>query len=93
MPRLNDGALDFPQVIVADRSMAENKTGNWRTMRPTIDAAKCTGCLICWKFCPEACVGLTDKVPTIDLSYCKGCGICATECPPKAVRFEAEAGL
>jgi 2-oxoacid:acceptor oxidoreductase delta subunit (pyruvate/2-ketoisovalerate family) len=73
--------------------MEENLTGNWRSLRPVIDAARCTGCLICWKFCPEACVNLTDKVPAIGLSYCKGCGVCVAECPPKAIRFEDEAGI
>lgn len=90
MPRLEDGSLDYPQVIVSDRSMRENLTGNWRSLRPAIDAARCTGCLLCWKFCPEACIQLTDKVPRIDFSYCKGCGICVEECPPACIRFEAE---
>lgn len=87
MPRLADGASGLPRVIVSDRSMAENKTGNWRSLRPRIDAGRCTGCLLCWKFCPEACVRLTEKVPDIDFSYCKGCGICVVECPPACISF------
>jgi len=93
MPTLKDDPSAYPQVIVSDRRMAENKTGNWRSLRPIIDAQKCTGCLICWKFCPEACVSLTAKVPEIDMSYCKGCGICVEECPPEAIVFEEEQGL
>jgi 2-oxoacid:acceptor oxidoreductase delta subunit (pyruvate/2-ketoisovalerate family) len=93
MPKLTTPPADFPRSIISDRSMEENLTGNWRSLRPVIDAARCTGCLICWKFCPEACVGLTDKVPAIGLSYCKGCGVCVAECPPKAIRFEDEAGI
>ena len=90
MPLLKGDPKSFPRIIVSTRSMAENKTGNWRTLRPLIDAAKCTGCLICWKFCPEACVNLTDKVPTIDMNYCKGCGICVQECPAHCVEFLPE---
>ena len=46
MPRLEDEAPGTPNVIVSDRSMAENLTGNWRNLRPIIDPARCTGCLI-----------------------------------------------
>ena len=90
MPELSRDPLQFPETIVSDRSMAENLTGNWRSLRPVIDAARCTGCLICWKFCPEACVKLTDKVPLIDLAYCKGCGICVAECPCGAIEMVPE---
>ena len=90
MPRLEDPA-SLPETIVSDRPMSENKTGNWRSLRPLIHAERCTGCLICWKFCPEACVSLTDKVPLIDLSYCKGCGVCVQECPQECVEFLPEA--
>jgi 2-oxoacid:acceptor oxidoreductase delta subunit (pyruvate/2-ketoisovalerate family) len=93
MPTLRDDPLKFPQVIVSDLRMDSNKTGNWRSMKPIIDAKKCTGCLICWKYCPEACVSLTDKVPEIDMNFCKGCGVCIEECPPEAIVFEEEAGL
>lgn len=90
MPRLEGDPSLFPRILFSDRSMAENKTGNWRTLRPHIDHSRCTGCLICWKFCPEACVTLTEKVPAIDMSYCKGCGICVAECPPKCILFRPE---
>ena len=54
MPFLDDDPRLFPRTIVASRPMSENLTGNWRTLRPAINAAECTGCLICWKVCPEA---------------------------------------
>ena len=90
MPELEPQGLSYPRTIVSGRSMSENATGNWRTLRPVIDPARCTGCLICWKFCPEACVRLTEKVPAVDLTFCKGCGICAAECPPKCIGMESE---
>lgn len=93
MPRLRGDCGSFPRTIVSDRSMAENLTGDWRSLRPVIDPALCTGCLICWKYCPEACLRLADKVPAIDLSYCKGCGICVEECPPRCMRMEPEEAL
>ncbi len=35
-----------------------NKTGAWRTYRPSLDFNKCTGCGICTRFCPEGCIEL-----------------------------------
>lgn len=90
MPVLDDDSQSFPRVIASTRSMDENLTGHWRTLRPVIDSEDCTGCLICWKFCPEACVDPAGKVPTIDMNHCKGCGVCVSECPAHCVRFVPE---
>ena len=90
MPLFDDCPKAYPRAIASMRSMDENHTGNWRTMRPVINSENCTGCRICWKFCPEACVLLTEKVPTINMDYCKGCGICVSECPARCVHFIAE---
>lgn len=66
----------------------ENRTGSWRTERPVLDKDKCTGCRLCWLFCPESCIA--DETFAIDYAYCKGCGICATECPTDAIGMERE---
>jgi pyruvate ferredoxin oxidoreductase delta subunit len=67
------------------------KTGSWRTFRPIINLEKCTGCQICWVYCPEACVELNkENKPAINYDYCKGCGICAHECPMKIIKMERE---
>ncbi len=58
------------------------KTGSWRIFRPVKDEERCNKCLICWIYCPEACI---SKEIVIDMDYCKGCGICAMECPRKAI--------
>ena len=91
MPLLEGDPKSFPRVIVSSRPMSENKTGNWRSLRPVIHAESCTGCLVCWKYCPEACVRLTGTVPVVDLDFCKGCGICAGECPKGCVELVPEA--
>ena len=58
------------------------KTGSWRIFMPVLDEEKCNKCLLCWIFCPEACI---SKDIVINYDYCKGCGICAEECPRKAI--------
>jgi pyruvate ferredoxin oxidoreductase delta subunit len=63
-------------------------TGEWRVFRPVKDDEKCNDCLLCWVYCPEACI---DKGSLeIDYQYCKGCGICAVECPTDAIRMIKE---
>lgn len=80
---------DLPLMAVSFGKMSANKTGSWRSERPVIDKAKCTGCMICWKFCPEACIA-PEKPLKIDLDYCKGCGICWVECPVGAISVVEE---
>jgi len=84
---------ELPPSAISFASMNYNKTGNWRNFRPVINYAKCTSCLICWKFCPEGAIKLkkTKKnnkeviKPVINYDYCKGCGICWEECPTGAI--------
>ena len=61
------------------------KTGEWRAMKPVVDANKCIKCAICQNFCPEGIMGEPGKVPDIDYDYCKGCAMCSVECPVKAI--------
>lgn len=80
-----------------------NKTGAWRTFKPTVDFNKCTGCGICVRFCPDGCIELGKPAgfqpaeakgsplkAIIDYDYCKGCRICEVECPFKAVSSKVE---
>jgi pyruvate ferredoxin oxidoreductase delta subunit len=63
------------------------KTGSWRVFIPVKDDERCNKCLLCWIYCPEACI---TKDIEINMDYCKGCGICAVECPRKAIVMEKE---
>ena len=67
-------------------------TGDWKTYKPVRDPAKCTKCLICTLFCPDAAIHLNPDKSDIefDLNFCKGCGICANECPSKAIVMRIE---
>lgn len=66
---------------------------SWRTQRPELDAGKCVGCNICWKFCPEpAILPSREKGAVVEILYdaCKGCGVCAVECPQDAITMHEE---
>lgn len=83
-------ASDLPLSAMSLADTRYNKTGKWRSIRPAIDYSKCKTCMICWKFCPDAAIGIAGNKPYIDLEYCKGCGICAEECVFKAIKIEEE---
>ncbi|RLF22962.1 MAG: ferredoxin [Thermoprotei archaeon] len=82
-------------VLTEAGSSVKLKTGSWRAYRPIIDHTKCVRCLMCWLFCPDFSVKISEKEGKvervdIDYDYCKGCGICAEVCPTKAIRMEPE---
>jgi pyruvate ferredoxin oxidoreductase delta subunit len=79
---------DLPPAAISLATTHYNKTGKWCLIRPIIDYDKCTSCMICWKFCPDASIEIIEGKPHIDLDYCKGCGICIEECPVKAIKAE-----
>ena len=62
-------------------------TGEWRTMTPHWDPAKCKQCLLCAPVCPDMSipVGADGKRGDFDYFFCKGCGICANACPFGAI--------
>jgi len=67
------------------------KTGSWRIYRPILNPEKCTTvkqgkltCLLCWLYCPEACISRTIP-PKINYDYCKGCLVCVNNCPTGAL--------
>ena len=80
------------------------KTGEWRYMKPEVDASKCIGCSTCVPHCPEAVMemkkrtakeiamssefGKKKDIVRIDYEYCKGCGVCAAVCPVKAIMMK-----
>jgi len=76
-------------VITEPGNSVANKTGSWRSMKPVVDEGKCTGCGICWMYCPDAAI-TKGKPAKVDYRYCKGCGICANECPAKAITMVVE---
>ena len=61
-------------------------TGDWRTLKPVVDMAKCKQCLLCAPVCPDMSIPVVDgKRGEFNYFYCKGCGICANVCPFGAI--------
>jgi len=82
--------MPFTCISIPTKGSA-GRTDTWRTFKPAIDLKKCTKCLLCWVFCPEAAIErMADDTPKIDYDYCKGCGICARECKVKVISMIRE---
>ncbi|NJD03688.1 MAG: 2-ketoisovalerate ferredoxin oxidoreductase [Ruminiclostridium sp.] len=80
----------MPEMPVTIGKMNDNKTGGWRNIAPVINIDKCSGCMICWKFCPDVSIQIVAELPVINYDYCKGCGICSVECPKNAIEMVVE---
>lgn len=86
--------LPLGGVIPEAGNSDEYDTGDWRVRRPVIEFGRCTHCMFCWLYCPDASVQVKDsKVVSIDLRHCKGCGICAETCPRKCITMMDEGKL
>jgi pyruvate ferredoxin oxidoreductase delta subunit len=82
---------DLPVGVVQPSGLSRlNKTGTWRVAKPILNTDKCTLCLLCWLFCPDAAIIPGEQRLHIDYDYCKGCGVCANECSVKAITMVAE---
>ncbi|HHY04408.1 MAG TPA: 4Fe-4S binding protein [Thermoanaerobacterales bacterium] len=67
------------------------ETGDWRTLKPVWNEERCIHCLICWRYCPDASIIVTnEKFDSFDYKHCKGCGICANVCPAHAIDMITE---
>ncbi len=89
MKKISSEEMPIGGVIDKKGSSKEYKTGDWKSFKPVKDDKKCTNCLLCVLYCPEACIKVKDgKVGHPDLNYCKGCGICASQCPMKAIEMK-----
>ncbi|MDI7260612.1 MAG: 4Fe-4S binding protein [Thermodesulfobacteriota bacterium] len=84
--------LPFRTLVIEVGNTVDYETGSWRALCPNIDLDKCTHCMFCWLFCPDASIIVKDsKVVGVDLEHCKGCGICAAECPRHVITMVEEA--
>ena len=90
MPRLDFDPASASSTTPSTVWIAEQARDSWRALAPEVDAARCTGCAICWKYCPDASVAMEAGKAVIDLAHCKGCGVCATECPAHCIAMKAE---
>ncbi len=92
-PIIEEPRTYFKAPLSTPQPGSAGVTGAWRVKKPVVDPDKCTGCQICWLYCPEDTIIILDtgKV-TVEYEYCKGCGICAEVCPFNAIKMVDEGG-
>jgi len=79
-------------MIVVDRKQRGGlDVSSWRMYVPVVDPEKCSGCMVCALYCPEAAIHANQEgKPEVDMRFCKGCGVCANECPTKTLKMAKE---
>ena len=88
MTTLSGRKITGPMAWVSTRSVST--AASWRTQRPVLISEKCTGCMVCWKFCPEPAIEPDGKKIKFMFDVCKGCGVCAAVCMVKAIEMKPE---
>jgi len=81
---------DYPDNTTYEAGYLVSINAGWRSIRPVIDAKKCSGCLQCYLHCPDGVISKQGGAVAIDYDFCKGCGICKRICKLKAIEMEAE---
>ncbi len=88
--KLDEGYVGVATIAKLGNT-AVRRTGSWRILKPVVDLNKCTGCKICFAYCPDVSIYLgEDDKAYIDYDHCKGCLICSSVCPFKAITMVRE---
>lgn len=88
--RLDDGYVGVCTIARLGNTEIR-RTGSWRILKPIVDHDKCTGCRICFAYCPDVSITIgDDNKAHIDYDHCKGCLICSSVCPFKAITMVRE---
>ena len=83
--------MEVGNIVIEAGSASFRRTGDWQSERPVLDNEYCIKCGLCWIYCPDAAIGLSqDGYYESNLYYCKGCGICANSCPAGAITMIEE---
>ena len=100
IPTLRDTCLDpavFARTTCFEAGHLVSKNAGWRSVRPVLDEAACTRCLLCYMQCPDGTIykvadedARGDIRLAVDYDFCKGCGVCAKACRCGAISMVPE---
>lgn len=54
-----------------------------------IDSARCDGCRLCVKLCPDRTISISENKAAVTGNRCMACGHCAAVCPNNAIEVHA----
>ena len=100
IPTLRAAHLDpavFARTTCFEAGHLVSKNAGWRSIRPVLDEAACTRCLLCYMQCPDGTIyKVADEDArggirlAVDYDFCKGCGVCAKACRCGAISMVPE---
>lgn len=100
IPTLRAAHLDpavFARTTCFEAGHLVSKNAGWRSVRPVLDEAACTRCLLCYMQCPDGTIyKVADEEArggirlAVDYDFCKGCGVCAKACRCGAISMVPE---
>ena len=100
IPTLRAAHLDpavFARTTCFEAGHLVSKNAGWRSMRPVLDEAACTRCLLCYMQCPDGTIYKAADEDArggirlaVDYDFCKGCGVCAKACRCGAISMVPE---
>lgn len=82
------------EAVLDQYGRAAKKTPKSKWKSPSIDLAKCSGCMLCIEVCPTYALALSkprlqSEAHTFaflsETESCMGCGMCADRCPIDAI--------
>ena len=87
----------FARTTCFEAGHLVSKNAGWRSVRPVLDEAACTRCLLCYMQCPDGTIyKVADEDArggirlAVDYDFCKGCGVCAKACHCGAISMVPE---
>lgn len=66
----------------------EGKLAQHSNVAPVVDQSNCTGCKMCYKWCPAGAITVEGHKAFIDAKICIGCGKCIIVCPEKTIHIQ-----
>lgn len=74
-----------------DSTFAEEKRADRAIFLPEIDAAKCIGCELCVKACPNGALAMVNEVAVVaNPDACDYASVCQEICPTQAISLTYE---
>jgi len=81
---------EYPKATYFKAGHLVSINKSYRVIKPIVDENECTGCLLCYTFCPDGAIFRFENIVKVDYDFCKGCGICANECKSRVIQMVKE---
>ena len=88
-PRTLNKEKGFGQSRLSSAALALVKA---YSLKPMVDAQRCTSCGHCVRVCPKGTIAMRNGKARIDAGHCIRCFCCHEACPSKAIKLQRSLG-